>query len=263
MSAMSSRILAAAAALVLAASPALGQVIRGTVVDSASQQPLEAAQVTALAVTDVPASQAVTDRAGDFILRVAAPGGYRLRVRRLGYSPRITQPIAVDSTFEASVRLWLTPVAVPLDTVNVVAEQVPVEKRLGYLVDAGFYERRRLGFGLFMTRPHIDSIMPRVMSDLFHGISGVRIACQRSRSCDLLMPAAATMFYRGTCWPSVIVDGVVIRPGGLKRDPMTLDELLDPFNVDAIEVYRSPAGVPVQYSGYLSPCGAIIVWSRR
>jgi len=70
-----------------------------------------------------------------------------LRVRRLGYSPRVTQPIGVDSTLEASVRLWLTPAAVPLDTVNVVAEHVPVEKRLGYLVDAGFYDRQHSGFG--------------------------------------------------------------------------------------------------------------------
>ena len=35
------------------------------------------------------------------------------------------------------------------------------------------------------------------------------------------------------------------------------------FNLEAIEVYPSPAGLPVQYSGYLSPCGAILLWSRR
>jgi len=121
----------------------------------------------------------------------------------------------VDSSFEAGVRLWLTPVAVPLDTVTVVAEQVPVEKRLGYLVDAGFYSRQHWGFGLFITRARLDSVMPQVMSDLFYGTSGVRVVCVRARMCDLLMPAAAMMFYRGTCWPSVVLDGVVIRGGGV------------------------------------------------
>ena len=249
--------------LLLAPFPAVAQVLRGTVVDSASGQPVAGAQVTALPVTEAPGAQTVTGRDGHFEFHLRRAGDYRLRARRLGYSPRITQPITIDSTFEATVRLWLTPVAVSLDTVRVVAEHVPVEKRLGYLVDAGFYERQRLGFGLFMTRAHIDTMMPRVMSDLFHGISGVRVACERSRSCDLLMPAAASMFVRGVCWPSVVLDGVVIRAGGLKQDPRTLDELLNPFNVEAIEVYRSPAGVPVQYGGYLSPCGAIIAWSRR
>jgi hypothetical protein len=42
-----------------------------------------------------------------------------------------------------------------------------------------------------------------------------------------------------------------------------VDQLLDPFNIEAVEIYTSPAGVPVQYKGYLSPCGAIIAWSRR
>ncbi len=235
----------------LATSPAVCQVLRGTV------------QVVAIGVTEAPAAHAVTDRVGEFTLRLPA-ASYRLRLRRLGYSPRITQPIGVDSTSEASVQLWLTPAAVSLDTVTVVAEHAMVEKRLGYLVDAGFYERRRLGFGIFMTRSHIDSVMPRVVSDLFHGISGVRVNCDRSRSCDLLMPAAALMFHRGTCWPSIVVDGVVVRAGGLKQDPlMNLDDYLNPFNIEAVELYRSPAGIPVQYSGYLSPCGAILAWSRR
>lgn len=253
---------AALTALLLTATPAVGQALRGTVVDSASRQPVAGTQVVALGGTEAPAGQAVTGKDGDFTLHLPA-GNYRLRLRRLGYSPRITQAIAVDSTSEANVQLWLSPVAVSLDTVTVVAEQVVVEKRVRYLVDAGFYERRHWGFGVFMTRTHIDSVMPRAVSDLFYGISGVRVVCARSRSCDLLMPAATTMFHRGTCLPSVVLDGVVIRAGGLKQGLLSLDDLLNPFNIEAIEVYRSPAGVPVQYSGYLSPCGAIIAWSRR
>jgi hypothetical protein len=257
------RLFAIVGAFFLAASPAMAQIVRGTVLDSASGQPVAGAQVIALTVTETRAGQAVTGQEGRFALRLRGAGNYRLRVTRLGYSPRITQPIGVDSTFEASVRLWLTPLAVPLDTVNVVAEHVLVEKRLRYLVDAGFYERQRLGFGYFMTRAHIDSVMPTVMSDLFYGISGVRVACGgRSRSCDLLMRGATTTFFRGVCVPSVVLDGVLIRPGGLLWGNR-LDELLNPFNIEAIEVYRSPAGVPVQYGGYLSPCGAIIAWSRR
>ena len=78
------------------------------------------------------------------------------------------------------------------------------------------------------------------------------------------MRAANTMFFRRPCRPSVVLDGVVLQPGGTgSRGDLPLDALVNPFNIEALEVYPGPEGVPVQYSGYLSPCGAILVWSRR
>jgi hypothetical protein len=38
---------------------------------------------------------------------------------------------------------------------------------------------------------------------------------------------------------------------------------VNPFDVEGVEIYTSPAGLPVQYSGYLSPCGAILIWTRH
>ena len=72
------------------------------------------------------------------------------------------------------------------------------------------------------------------------------------------------MFVRGVCRPTVVLDGVVLRVGGAgnARD-LLLDDLLNPFNLEAVEVYPSAAGVPVQYQGYMSPCGAILAWSQR
>ena len=42
-----------------------------------------------------------------------------------------------------------------------------------------------------------------------------------------------------------------------------LDLLVHPDNVAAIEVFPSPAGVPVQYNNRGSACGVILVWTRR
>ncbi len=77
------------------------------------------------------------------------------------------------------------------------------------------------------------------------------------------MRAANTMFFRGKCNPSVVLDGVLLQPGGTASGGLSLDDLVNPFNIEALEVYPGPEGVPVQYSGYLSPCGAILVWSKR
>jgi outer membrane cobalamin receptor len=146
-----------------------------------------------------------------------------------------------------------------LDTVTVVASGA--ERRLQYLEDAGFYRRKRIGFGHFLTRAEIDRRDPLIMSDLLHDMPGVRVTCVGARSCNITMRAATTMFFRGKCEPSIVLDGVLLRAGGVgSRGDLSLDALIDPFDVEAIEVYPGPEGVPVQY---VSPCGAIIVWSRR
>jgi TonB-dependent receptor-like protein len=138
-----------------------------------------------------------------------------------------------------------------------------VEKRLPYLADAGFYKRRQAGFGHFLSRDEIDKRDPLILSDLLKGMSGVRVTCTGARRCTVTMRAANTMFFRGKCNPSVVLDGVVLQPGGTGGGGLLLDDLVNPFSIEALEVYPGPEGVPVQYSGYLSPCGAILVWSRR
>ena len=69
------------------------------------------------------------------------------------------------------------------------------------------------------------------------------------------------MFIGKGCAPTVVLDGVVVTAGG-SGGTGDLDSF-NPFNLEAIEIYPSPAGVPVQYSGYMSPCGAVLLWSRR
>ena len=63
------------------------------------------------------------------------------------------------------------------------------------------------------------------------------------------------MFILRGCTPTVVLDGAVVGRGDV--------DVVAPHSLEAIEVYPSAAGVPVQYSGYLSPCGAILLWSRR
>lgn len=274
---MTRRALLPVALLLVAVSPAEAQVLRGTVLDSASGKPLIGAHLQASVVGGTVAGDATTDHDGRFTFHLPAAGEYVVRVSRLGYSTRVTQSIAVETKFVAAVELRLTPLGVPLDTVTVVAEKVVVEQQLPFLVDAGFYDRRRKGIGHFLTRADLDKHPPDRMTNAFQGISGVHVICggwaSSPNACDVQAPGATTMFKRGVCKPSVVLDGVVLRAGGVlhterahPEDPPVdapVDQLLNPFNIEAVEIYTSPAGVPVQYVGYLSPCGAIIAWSRR
>jgi Carboxypeptidase regulatory-like domain/TonB-dependent Receptor Plug Domain len=263
-------------ALLVTGSPAMAQALRGTVVDSASGKPVAGAHLLVSVAGGTAVSDTATDKDGRFNFALPAAGQYVLRVSRVGYSPRLTQPIPVERDLIAAVELRLTPLAVLLDTVTVVAEKVLVEQLLPFLVDAGFYERRSKGIGHFLTRADLDKHPPDRMTNAFQGMSGVHVVCggrtSSSNACDVQAPGATTMFKRGVCKPSVVLDGVVLRAGGVLNTESTpesrdvdrpVDELLNPFNIEAVEIYTSPAGVPVQYIGYLSPCGAIIAWSRR
>jgi hypothetical protein len=264
------RIFAVAGAFLVAIRPAVAQVIRGTVADSASGKPVAGAHVTVSVAAGTTLGDTVTGTDGTFTFRLPAPGDYRLRVSRLGYSTRMTEPISVSTAFVAGVELRLVASPVALDTLTVVAAKVAVEQQVPFLVDAGFYDRRRQGIGHFLTRADLDRHPSDRMTNAFQGFSGVHVVCTTQtmpQTCDVQAPGATTMFRRGVCKPSVVLDGVVLRSGGVSSGEgpadQTVDQLLDPFNIEAVEIYTSPAGVPVQYKGYLSPCGAIIAWSRR
>jgi hypothetical protein len=42
---------------------------------------------------------------------------------------------------------------------------------------------------------------------------------------------------------------------------VSMDELVDRYSISAIEVYRGPAELPVQYGGAESACGVLLIWT--
>lgn len=246
--------------------PAQAQVLRGTVVDSISGRPLAGAHVRALNARSVTVGDTVTGPKGDFTFTLPIVGDYRLQAVRIGYVTAVTQPMPVGSTRELYVQLRLAANPVPLDTITVVPATVVPESEIPWLARAGFYDRRREGFGRFLTRADIEGRHPLVVTDVLRGLPGVEVLCanRTSQQCDIEMPGASTMFFRGPCHPTIVLDGVVVRAGGIgTAGDAKPDQVLNPFNIEALEVYTSSAGLPVQYQGYLSPCGAILAWSRR
>lgn len=252
---------APALALLIATSPASAQVLRGVVLDSLTGARVTTARVVVLTAAGTQVTDMAAGSDGSFAVHLSAPGRYRVRVSNVGYTTRTTEPIQVGVTFQASVLLRLLPKPFPLDSIV-----VEVPRRVSYLAGVGFYARRRAGWGYFLTRDDIASRSSAVrISDALVGLAGVRIICDNSRafggSCDVATPGSGSMYLGKQCLPSVVLDGVVLRAGGSSNSGLLDDLLPNPFNLEALEVYPSPAGVPVQYRG--SACGAIIAWSRR
>jgi hypothetical protein len=158
------------------------------------------------------------------------------------------------------VTLRLAPDAIPLTPLTVTARTYPPS---AYLTNAGFYERKRLGIGTFITRAEIARRNTHRFSDVLRSVAGMRIdpadAGGRSRS-----RVARSI---GRCQPLLVLDGVVTTIGGgrsMFRGPdIPLDDVLDPTDIEGLEVYRGSSELPMQYNVGTADCGAILVWTRR
>jgi len=256
------RTLAVLSVTSIAATPVAAQGLRGTVVDEHSKRPIAGVHVTASTTTGASVGDTRTGADGEFAFRVPVIGDYIVRATTRGYVTTVTQPIGVVAGMDASVQLRLKASPTPGDTLPVVTETVPVEQEVPYLASVGFYARLHRGLGRFLTRAQLDKVRSDRLTDALRGMPGVQIVCS-GQYCDVQAPGATSMFTRGVCQQTVVLDGVVVRSGGISGGGDPVDRLLNPFNLDGVEVYSSPSGMPVQFKGYMSPCGAIIAWSRR
>jgi hypothetical protein len=82
-------------------------------------------------------------------------------------------------------------------------------------------------------------------------VSGVTIQFARGRQ-DIRFRGAA--FGSRDCPPQYWLDGIPLQSGGA-------DEFA-PDNVEAIELYSSPATTPPQFNTRSATCGTVVIWSR-
>ncbi len=280
------RVLPFATAACVWAAPASAQIVRGKVIDNTTFLGVVGAGVTALDSAGKPLASTLTDSTGAFALRLPAPGTFRLRTSALGYRRAGESQITLSPGDETTRELRLVPDPLPVDSITVMAQH-----RVPWLAREGFYRRQADGWGHFLDEKAIEAKAPSRFTDLLYGRRGVGVVCSRSQG-SLVCDART----RG-CPPTVVLDGSVLRvggrgalllppkappskerPAGAKKEPpanflmdegdgqaspSVVDELLNPFNLAAIEVYPSISGVPVQYTGALGACGAIIAWSKK
>lgn len=273
--------LAALASLLPVRAPA--QLVRGHILEAESRKPVAGARVTLVRTDDTSGVVTTSADDGGFMVRARAAGVYRVDVTRLGYRPQRQGPFALapDRVLELDVMMPVVPYT--MDPVTVTAE---VNTR--FLQNVGFYDRKRADFGHFITRDQIESRRASRPTDLLVAIPGVAILP------DPRSPGRVRLQMRGThpgqggaCAPRVYVDGLIIirgdsRPVGaggtakedeieraLDGDPRnpqpSLDDVVNPEQIEAIEVYRSASQVPAEFGGasVFTRCGVVVIWTRR
>lgn len=191
-----------------------------------------------------------TDSAGRFLLAATPTGTWTLAVQALGCAP-LQQPVdLIPGDTVAQVVALVR--AQGMDTVQVRANAM-ARTRLGPNL-AAFEERRKMGFGKFLTPEDFVKAEGRNMLDVLTSrIPGVRIAGSGRRI--LVSSRGSISFSQGQCPIRVIFDG---SPDAV---PLGL-ESIDPSTIAAAEYY-TPTNLPFQFNiGGNSPCGTLLLWSR-
>ena len=241
-----------AAALLLGVRPelAVGQVLNGQVLALWSNRPVEDVFITL--VTEDGDSVAATQSDDDGFFEIFAPraGVFYVAARRVGYGMVVDGPVNLQDSVAVTVGFHIQQVALyELDPITITAEPV-----VRHLVRAGYYERQyRSAGGLFLGPDHIEKrSSARRVSDLLRGLPGVGV----DQAGNVVLRGMVSGM--GACGsPVVYLDGIVSSVGNEDL------RILDPFDMEAIEVYRRPSEIPAQYGGSTRGCGVILLWTKR
>lgn len=220
---------------------AQGRALSGVVLDSARGLGVAGAEVR----IDGTAFRALTDERGAFRFADGTATAATLRVRRLGFVPRIVTVTVTESA--APIEISLASSAQPLPAIAVRAERTRYTGRL-----AGYYERlERRSIGTFITRADLERERPSQITDMIQRAPGVNLARGR--------PGMLRVRMRGRdCSPLIWLDGAALSLGDVDLDAFS------PASLEGIEMYLGAASAPQRYQGARgkNECGTILLWSR-
>jgi hypothetical protein len=232
---------AALMSVVIAASGAAqsGARVAGTVTDSSSR-PMYRADVIVMGTE----RHVRTDSAGRFVLDSLPGGKFTVRARHVGYGPA-EWTVDVPKNGRAEVHLVLGARLALLDTVKVEAGRPCSPSSV-----EGFLCRRARGTGAFLDYYEIDDLNALYSADVFRAVEGFTVTVLPTR----VGPKRVPMPDNKQCL-NVLIDG---KPGGFNSMPG------DPYDLTAIEVYRTPQDTPREFARYTwgkERCWMVVVWT--
>lgn len=257
------RLLALACVAYAAASPsARSQVVRGTIVDSETREPVVLAYVGLLAPGREVVVAALAEFDGSFSLEAPKAGSYFLYIDRTGYRPILDGLFELGAGGEVELSIGMSP-----EPVELAPLVVGVEGGVPDLSSVGFYERRDGGFGHFIEREALERASVTNLSDVLRNIPRLQVTTPAPSALAPTQVLSPQIFIRyGTeyCSPTLYIDGRPVVFGTMQatRRAVRPDDFVDPSEVEAVEVYTSPADTPLMYEN-TGGCGVVVIWTRK
>lgn len=244
--------------------------LRGVVVADSSNRPLADAEVAMPALGLATRSNA----RGEFQLPEVPAGTHELVVRRIGFGA-VSSPITIAANDDEERRVVMRPLTV-LDSVSVLATRIDPRLR-------DFEENRRVGLGHFLSRDEIERQSGRRIGDIMSMIPGaglargtsgawllskrftISLSCATSpQTCTSIWKPNALEKSRGMvagCYSQVYLDSQLLNPSN-PTEPFDLNSIVTD-QIEAVEWYASPAQTPARYAKLNSPCGVLVIHTRR
>jgi hypothetical protein len=185
---------------------------------------------------------------GRFTISNLPAGTQTVETRYVGFAPsRVTVDLA--SGRNVATVITMSERADVLDEVMVYG----IGRELANVL-AGFDQRRKLGFGQFITRTDIEKKRPLRFTDLLRHTPGIRIVSTGGLDYDII--AAHGNMMGGACRPTVFINGVLL------ANSEGIDMMVDPQEVAAVEIYNGVGETPPQFRGGMKgECGSIAIWT--
>lgn len=250
------------ALLSLVAGPAHTQVVlQGRVLDDSTGQAIRGARIILLNRYGKTAGYEQADSLGWFRFGPRENGRYRLDVRAVGYRPALQTVLWMmeDRNF-AGLEVRLTHHVALLDPVEIVAMSAPSRSP----VLANMEWRKRHGFGMRISRAQIEARNPLRVTDILQETPGVRVDRQGSGASRRVIHLGPPLPGPGggDCPVQIFLDGMLATRNTGGGD-VTVDDLVDPVDIEAIEIFKGLASVPAEFLNPQSRCGVIAIWTKR
>jgi hypothetical protein len=214
--------------------------LRG-VVKSATGKPVRGARVVMWGSGRVDS----TNANGQFAMQTLPAGSYTLEARAIGYLPK-RAVVDIPDGSEGVADIAMDVFVPTIDTVRVRADRNARDPF------AEFDKRKRQGFGYFIDDAQLNRRNPMYMSDAVRTIPGISITPQDLGGDKVLMRGMAGS---GSCIPAIFLNGL-----RAASDTGILDEIVNPQDVRAIEVYSRTGSTPAQFTSS-NGCGSIVIWT--
>ena len=186
----------------------------------------------------------VADSAGRFSIPNLSAGTTTVLVRRLGFTPKRVSLTLVEGRVDS---MHVVLVAIPFELAGITTQAAT----FGRLAD--FNRHRVNGQGFYLDRAELEKRRTPRLSDVLRRLPGVRVVTDRTGRTLLRMGRASS---GRDCPPEFWIDGVRAQMLGVDDVPVS--------DIEALEVYRGPSGLPPEFNSRFTnaQCGAVIIWTR-
>jgi hypothetical protein len=250
--------------------PASAQVIVGRILEAGTAAPVPLVSVTAVGPDDRPAGRARSGPDGRFQIELRAPGSLRLRAERTGYATVLTRAVEVRPRATLEVDVQISAQALTIEPLTITALREPPRRQS--LAGIGYYQREAAGLGHFLRREDVETQAQTNIAQLLDRQPGIQLFLDRRGrayvSFGRAQASAGTLSRtqhgrQDVCLPKVYLDGNLMFMEAPGSNGPTLNDMVQPEQIEAVEMYSSPAQIPPQYGGSDAACGVILIWTRQ